>query len=122
MAKTPESAVKAKVVAQLKELGAYYFYPVTSGYGSSGVFDLVVCYRGWFVGIECKADMKKRGPTKLQSVNARQAKTSGGMVLLLDNSNCHTLSSVLKSLPENTHGFTEGPDGKSFWPFDGVTA
>ena len=32
MALTPEAKVKKKVVAQLKELGAYYFYPVTGGY------------------------------------------------------------------------------------------
>jgi hypothetical protein len=39
---TPEAKVKAKAVAQLKALGAYYFYPVTGGYGSSGVPDIVV--------------------------------------------------------------------------------
>ena len=38
---TPEAKVKKVVVAQLKQLGAYYFYPVTGGYGQSGVPDVV---------------------------------------------------------------------------------
>jgi Holliday junction resolvase len=55
VAQTPEAKVKAKVVAQLKTLGAYYFYPVTGGYGGSGVPDIVGCLRGTFFAIECKA-------------------------------------------------------------------
>ena len=35
---TPEAKVKKKVIAQLKLMGAYYFYPVTGGYGRSGGF------------------------------------------------------------------------------------
>ena len=41
MAKTPEAKVKEKVVAKLKELKAYYFFPATGGYGKSGVPDIV---------------------------------------------------------------------------------
>lgn len=121
MASTPEKKVKATVVAQLKELGAYYFYPVTGGFGSSGVFDIVCCYRGWFVGIECKADMKKNGPTKLQSVNARQAISAGGIVLLVDTTNCEHLTKTLTSIPEKTSELAEKFNRPNFWPFDGVT-
>ena len=67
MTMTPEAKVKKKVVAQLKEMGAYYFYPVTGGYGASGVPDIVGCYRGMFFGIECKAGSNK--PTPLQDKN-----------------------------------------------------
>ena len=42
---TPEAKVKKVVVAQLKKLCAYYFYPVTGGYGQSGVPDL----RAWSI-------------------------------------------------------------------------
>ena len=55
MAMTPEAKVKKVVVKQLKELGAYYFFPATGGYGKSGVPDIVGCYKGMFFGIECKA-------------------------------------------------------------------
>ena len=51
MAMTPEAKVKKKVVAQLKALNAYYFFPATGGYGKSGVPDVVGCYDGNFFGI-----------------------------------------------------------------------
>ena len=54
---TPEKKVKQKVCAKLKQLGAYYFYASTGGYGSSGVPDIVACYRGKFIGIECKTSI-----------------------------------------------------------------
>jgi Holliday junction resolvase len=72
MTMTPEAKVKKKVVAQLKEMGAYYFYPVTGGYGASGVPDIVGCYRGMFFGIECKAGSNK--PTPLQDKNLTDIK------------------------------------------------
>jgi len=49
MGQTPEAKVKAQVIKQLKELGAYYFSPVTGGYGRSGVPDLVACINGCYV-------------------------------------------------------------------------
>ena len=42
MAMTPEAKVKKKVAEQLRALNAYYFYPVTGGYGKSGVPDILV--------------------------------------------------------------------------------
>ena len=48
MAMTPEAKVKKKVAEALKKLGVYYFYPVTGGYGRSGVPDIVGCYNGKF--------------------------------------------------------------------------
>ena len=67
MVMTPEAKVKKKVVEQLKVLGAYYFYPVTGGYGRSGVPDIVGCYKGKFFGFECKSGKNK--PTALQHKN-----------------------------------------------------
>ena len=64
MAMTPEAKVKKKVAAVLKDLGAFYFYPVTGGYGRSGIPDIIGCYQGMFFGIECKAGSNK--PTPLQ--------------------------------------------------------
>jgi len=47
MAATPEKRVKDKVVSILKAEGAYYFFPMTHGYGRSGVPDIVACVNGW---------------------------------------------------------------------------
>ena len=62
--KVKEKWVKQQVVKMLKDRGAYYFYPVASGYMSSGVPDIVACYKGAFIGIECKAGDNK--PSLLQ--------------------------------------------------------
>ena len=61
---TPEGKVKKKVKALLDERGVYYFMPATAGYGRSGVPDIICCYRGYFLAIECKAGGNK--PTALQ--------------------------------------------------------
>jgi Holliday junction resolvase len=85
MAMTPEAKVKKKVVAHLKTLGAYYFYPVTGGYGKSGVPDIIGCYDGKFFGIECKAGSNK--PTALQEKNLSDIKKSGGISLVINEDN-----------------------------------
>lgn len=95
MAKTPEAKVKAIVVAQLRELGAYFFYPVTGGYGASGVPDIVGCYGGRFFGIECKANGNK--PTALQTMNLEKIKASGGLALVIDETNAAQVGSYLKA-------------------------
>jgi len=94
VAQTPEVKVKNKVVAQLKELGAYYFYPVTGGWGSSGVPDIVGCYKGLFFGIECKAGKNK--PTKLQDLNLRKIDTAGGIALVVNEDNAADVAEILK--------------------------
>lgn len=89
MADTPEVKVKRKVVAVLKELRCYYFYPVTGGYGSSGVPDIVGCYKGRFFGIECKAGNNK--PTALQQKNLDTIRDKGGIALVINETNIDTV-------------------------------
>ena len=85
MAATPESKVKKQVVAALKAIGAYYFYPVTGGYGRSGVPDIVACVGGLFVGIECKAG--NAAPTPLQTANLKHILASGGAAFVVSELN-----------------------------------
>jgi len=82
---TPEKKVKTKVVAILKEFGAYYFYPVTGGYGASGVPDIVGCYKGKFFAIECKAGKGKT--TALQEKNIAQIIAQGGIAIVVNEDN-----------------------------------
>lgn len=96
MAQTPEAKVKAKVVAQLKKLGAYYFYPVTGGFGSSGVPDIVGCYKGKFFGIECKANGNK--PTELQRLNLTKIGLNGGVALVIDETNVDKVETIIGGL------------------------
>ena len=94
---TPEAKVKKKVVQVLKEMGAYYFYPVTGGYGRSGVPDIILCYRGHFVGIECKAGTNK--PTPLQEKNMEDIRTAGGVTLVVNEDNVASVSKILFGFP-----------------------
>jgi len=96
MAMTPEAKVKKRVAAQLKELGAYYFYPVTSGYGSSGVPDIIGCYRGKFFAIECKAGNNK--PTPLQQKNLTQIANASGLAWVVNEENAGEVTAVLEGL------------------------
>ena len=90
---TPEAKVKKKVVEQLKQLCAYYFYPVTGGYGRSGVPDIIGCYEGLFFGIECKAGKNK--PTPLQEKNLKEIRTAGGIDMVVNEDNIHEVKRVL---------------------------
>lgn len=94
MAMTPEAKVKKKVVAILKEAGAYYFYPVTGGYGHSGVPDIVACYKGMFIGIECKAGKNK--PTPLQNKNLKAITDAGGIATVINEDNIDEVKEYLR--------------------------
>jgi len=78
---TPERKVKLKVTKLLSERGAYWFYPVASGYGSAGIPDIVCCYHSKFIGIECKAGNGKT--TALQENNLDRIKACGGFALVV---------------------------------------
>ena len=93
MVLTPEAKVKKVVVRQLKLLGAYYFYPVTGGYGMSGVPDIVGCYKGKFFGIECKAGSNK--PTALQLKNLKDIELAGGLALVVNERNMNDIREIL---------------------------
>lgn len=86
---TPESKVKARVRKVLDERNAYYVMPVTSGYGNSGAPDFLVCYRGKFMGIECKAGKGK--PTELQLDNLKRIEENGGIQFIINESNIELL-------------------------------
>jgi hypothetical protein len=91
---TPEAKVKKKVTTILKELGAYYFYPVTGGYGRSGVPDIVCCLAGNFIGIECKAGDNKA--TALQLKNLEEIQAAGGSAFIVNEDSIDALERVLK--------------------------
>ena len=90
---TPEAKVKKKVVNVLKNFGAYYFYPVTGGFGRSGVPDIVGCYLGQFIAIECKAGNNK--PTALQEAQMEQIRTAKGRTLVVNEDNIYDVTDAL---------------------------
>lgn len=91
---TPEAKVKKTVKDVLTKLGAYYAMPATGGYGNSGAPDFVVCYKGTFIGIECKANGNK--PTALQMHNLVLIRKAGGYGLVIDETNVDELTQTLE--------------------------
>ena len=90
---TPEKAVKLKIQAILKDLGAYYVMPIGTGYGNAGVPDFLVCLNGYFIGIEAKAGKGKT--TALQDKNLRQIEAAGGYALIVNEQNLPDLKALL---------------------------
>jgi hypothetical protein len=107
MAMTPEAKVKSKVVKHLKNMGAYYFFPATGGYGKSGVPDIVGCYNGLFFGIECKAGNNKA--TALQLKNLSEITQAGGIASIINEDNAHTVPDILvnKELVSSSGGWEQ---------------
>lgn len=96
---TPEAKVKKQVVAVLKKHGAYYFYPVTGGYGRSGVPDIVACFKGKFLGIECKAG--NNTTTALQQKNLREITDNGGLALVISEEDVAWFADLMKAASES---------------------
>ena len=93
MSATPEVKVKKLCVALLKAHGAYYFFPVASGYGRVGIPDIIVCFRSEFLGIECKAGNNK--PTALQEAEMAKIRHAGGSTLVINEDNINELQEWL---------------------------
>jgi len=98
MAATPESKVKAKIKAILKEHGVYYAMPIGTGYGNAGVPDFLCCINGRFLAIEAKANGGK--PTALQDKNFRDIEAAGGITCVLNEDNVLALWSYLNLMKE----------------------
>jgi len=106
---TPEAKVKKKVVAQLKLMNAYYFYPVTGGYGRSGVPDIVGCFGGNFFGIECKSGSNE--PTPLQQKNLDDIVKQGGIALVVNEENVGDVGQLLSSVSQRNPSGEKRKDG-----------
>lgn len=94
MAMTPEGKVKKKVVDILKAAGAYYFFPATGGFGRSGVPDIIVCFKGQFIGIECKAG--DNTPTALQQRELMRIIDAGGSAFVVNEESLNALVDIFK--------------------------
>ena len=90
---TPEGKVKDKVVKILKQYGVYYFFPVTGGYGASGIPDIICCHNGRFIAIECKAGKNKTTP--LQDAHIARIRAAGGVAVVINEENVDGLINTI---------------------------
>jgi hypothetical protein len=102
MAATPEKKVKDKVRKILTESGAFHFMPATHGYGTSGVPDIVGCYKGRMFAIECKAGDNK--PTALQMKNLALISGAGGYTEIVNETNIDAVGALLARIARDAQG------------------
>ena len=93
---TPESKVKAKVKKLLDELHIYYFFPPAYGYGRAVIPDVIGCFMGLFVAVECKAGKGKL--TALQELEIAKIKEAGGFTFVAREDNIDELRGLLTCL------------------------
>jgi hypothetical protein len=82
---TPEGRIKAQVKRELQIRGIWFCMPATGGFGVSGVPDVLGCWHGRFIGIECKAPGKRANTTENQKARLAEIEAAGGLAVVVDD-------------------------------------
>lgn len=94
---TPESKVKLKVKARLKEAGVWYFSPIGGRFSEHGIPDIICCKpvlitpdmvgqtHGFFIGIEAKAPGKIKNTTANQDRVLAEIRKHSGVAVVVDS-------------------------------------
>lgn len=88
-----EKNFENKIKKILKERGAWFLKTFSNGIQRAGVPDLLVCYKGQFIGIEVKAEKGVISPLQIRELN--QIKEAGGYGLVVRPS---TLDNIIELL------------------------
>lgn len=91
-----EKGVKNAVVRRLRKYGAWYTFPHQSGYSARGVPDILVCYKGRFIAIECKFGKNK--VTALQQVQLEQIAKQDGIAVIINEDNISSVTFILENI------------------------
>ena len=81
--KKEETNLQRKIQEYLVSKGAYEFKVHGSAYMKAGIPDIISCYKGLFIGIECKIGKNKM--SKLQEEHRDQILAAGGIHILAYN-------------------------------------
>lgn len=77
-----ESDLIRKISEYLKTVPNLFFWKEHGGmYGTAGIPDLIVCYKGRFIAFECKVGKNK--PTALQAITIGQIAAAGGYAVVV---------------------------------------
>lgn len=80
--KMKESDLIRKISEYLKTVPNLFFWKEHGGmYGTAGIPDLIVCYKGRFIAFECKVGKNK--PTALQAITIGQIVAAGGYAVVV---------------------------------------
>ena len=77
-----ESELIKRIENYLKTVPELFFWKEHGGmYGTAGIPDIIVCYKGRFIGLECKVG--KNTATVLQEQTIKQILRAGGYALVV---------------------------------------
>lgn len=82
---TPESKVKTAVKKWLDARDIWHCSPIGTIFGKSGVPDILACWKGKFIAIECKAPGKEHSVTDLQKDQLNAIAAAGGIALVVSD-------------------------------------
>lgn len=87
-----ESDLIRKISEYLKTVPKLFFWKEHGGmYGTAGIPDLIVCYKGRFIAFECKVGKNKA--TALQAITIGQIVAAGGYAVVV-----RTIDEVRKTI------------------------
>lgn len=94
----PEARLQRRIQSALRARGAFVFKVHGSTHMMSGLPDLIVCWRGQFIGMEVK--MPGNGPSEVQKLRAREIRAADGFCFLVysDEDALKALKVVEKSI------------------------
>ena len=78
--KKKETKLQKKVQDYIESIGGYCFKVHGSAYMKAGIPDVICCYKGYFIGIECKVDNNTM--TSLQEEHRDMIVRAGGIHIL----------------------------------------
>lgn len=77
-----ESDLVKKIKEYLSTVeGCFYWKEHGGAYGTAGIPDIIVCYKGRFIAFECKVGTNK--PTVLQAITIKKILKAGGYALVV---------------------------------------
>lgn len=77
-----EQTIVDKIKAYLETIPNLFFWKEHGGqYGTAGIPDIIVCYKGKFIAFECKLPGRK--PTLLQAITLRKIMLAGGIAVVV---------------------------------------
>jgi hypothetical protein len=77
-----EAALIQKIRKYLATVPECFFWKEHGGqYGTAGIPDLIVCYKGKFIALEAKVG--KNQPTRLQAATIKQIRNAGGVAVVV---------------------------------------
>lgn len=99
-----EQQIQNKIIKELERQGAYVVKVVLGT--KRGVPDLLVCYRGVFIGLECKRPRERL--SVLQTVNGDKIVRAGGIFRRIES--VTELQPILEAIHEQLRSRSEEAD------------